>query len=70
LLKEIAHLDCPALFVYGDQDIRPSWPVEQIAQLLPNASLAMIEGADHHLWVTHAEAMKRLLRGFIQHLYV
>ena len=28
----------------------------------------MIEGADHHLWVTHAEEMKRLLRSFIQHL--
>ena len=68
LLKEIAHLDRPALFLYGDQDIRPSWPVEQVAQLLPNASFQMIEGADHHIWVTHAEAMRAPLRDFVQQL--
>jgi proline iminopeptidase len=68
LLKEIAHLSRPALFLYGDQDIRPSWPMEQVAQLLPNASFQMIEGADYHLWVTHAEAMRAPLRDFVQQL--
>ena len=68
LLKEIAHLGRPALFLYGDQDIRPSWPMEQVAQLLPNASFHMIEGADHHLWVTHSEAMRAPLRDFVQQL--
>src|SRR6266536_4324274 len=58
LLKQIAHLDRPALFLYGDRDIRPSWPVEQVAQLLPNASFQMIAGADHHIWTTHAEVMR------------
>ncbi len=65
LLKEIAHLDRAALFVYGDEDIRPSWPIEQVAQLLPNASFQMITGADHHIWVTHAFAMRAPLRDFI-----
>ncbi len=65
LLKEIAHLNHPALFLYGDQDIRPSWPIEQVARLLPNASLHMIAGADHHMWVTHAEAMRAQLRDFV-----
>ena len=68
LLKEIAQLDRPALFLYGDQDIRPSWPIEQVAQLLPNATLAIIAGADHHIWVTHAEAMRAPLRDFIQQI--
>jgi proline iminopeptidase len=65
LLKEIAHLDRPALFLYGDQDIRPSWPMEQAAQLLPNASFEMIAGADHHIWVTHAEELRMALRRFV-----
>jgi proline iminopeptidase len=65
LLKEIAHLDRPALFLYGDQDIRPSWPMEQVAQLLPNASFEMIAGADHHIWVTHAEELRMALRRFV-----
>jgi proline iminopeptidase len=68
LLKEIVHLDRPALFVYGDQDIRPIWPIEQVAQLLPNASFQMIRGADHHIWVTHAEAMRAPLRDFLGHM--
>jgi proline iminopeptidase len=68
LLKEIALMCRPALFLYGDQDIRPSWPMEQVAQLLPDASFQMIEGADHHLWVTHAEAMRAPLRDFVQQL--
>jgi proline iminopeptidase len=68
LLKEIARLDRPALFVYGERDIRPSWPVEQVAQLLPNAAFRMIAGADHHIWVTHAEELKARLRDFVQQI--
>ena len=68
LLKDIAALDRPALFLYGDRDIRPSWPVEQIAQLLPNAHFEMIAGADHHPWVTHAQPMQDLLQDFVRRL--
>ena len=68
LLREIAQLDRPALFLYGEQDIRPSWPVEQVAQLLPDASFEMIPGADHHIWVTHAEELQGTLRHFVQQI--
>jgi proline iminopeptidase len=68
LLNELAHLDRPALFLYGEQDIRPSWPIEQVAQLLPNASFQKIAGADHHIWVSHAEEMQGPLRDFVQQI--
>jgi proline iminopeptidase len=68
LLRELAHLDRPGLLLYGDQDISPSWPIEQVAHLLPNASLAMIAGADHHMWVTHAEEMQSPMRHFVQQI--
>jgi proline iminopeptidase len=68
LLYELAHLDRPALFVYGEHDIRPSWPVEQVARLLPKASFQMIAGADHHMWVTQAEELKALLRAFVRQI--
>lgn len=68
LLKEISQVEQPALFVYGDQDIRPSWPMEQVAELLPNASFHMIAGADHHLWVTHAETLRGVLRAYVEEL--
>jgi len=68
LLKDLARLDRPALFLYGDHDIRPSWPVEQIAHLMPNASFYMIAGADHHIWITHAEATCAQLRNFVRQI--
>lgn len=66
LLNELAQLDRPTLFVYGEQDIRPSWPVEQLAQLLPHASFQLIRGAEHHIWITHAEELREVLRHFVQ----
>jgi len=68
LLKEIAYLDRLALFVYGKRDIRPSWPVEQVAQLLPNATFQMVADADHHIWVTHPEELQTPLRAFVQQI--
>jgi proline iminopeptidase len=68
LLNEIAHLDRTALFLYGEQDIRPSWPIEQVAQLLPNASFQMIMGADHHIWVTHPDEIQAPLRDFVEQI--
>lgn len=68
LLRELAGLDRPALFLYGDRDIRPSWPVEQVANLLPNARFVMIRGADHHLWLSHATEMAVILHNFVTEL--
>lgn len=45
LLRRIAELEVPALYVYGGEDIRPSWPTEQLAQLLPRGRFECIEGA-------------------------
>lgn len=42
LLRDIAHLEPPALFIYGTNDIRPSWPVEQVVHLLPRGRLQLL----------------------------
>jgi proline iminopeptidase len=65
LWREIAQIQTQALFVYGAQDIRPSWPIEQVATLIPNADLMMLETAAHNLWQTHAEELGEALRGFV-----
>lgn len=65
LLSQLASLNCPALFLYGDQDIRPSWPVEQVANLLPGAHFELQPGANHYIWHTHAEQVRTLLRNFV-----
>jgi proline iminopeptidase len=37
LLRRIAEQTVPMLAVYGSEDIRPSWSVEQIVRLMPKA---------------------------------
>jgi proline iminopeptidase len=65
LLKAISQLTVPALFVYGEKDIRPSWPVEQVVNLLPNARFELIKGAEHVIWFSHDKELKSLLRRFV-----
>ncbi|HEY1014544.1 MAG TPA: alpha/beta hydrolase [Herpetosiphonaceae bacterium] len=64
LWREIAELRVPALFVYGAADIRPSWPVEQVARLLPAASFVLLD-ADHHLWLGRPDELRAALRDFL-----
>ena len=66
LLKELAALDRPALFLYGERDIRPRWPVEQLARLLPDAQFRLLAGANHYLWATHAAPMQTMLQAFVR----
>jgi len=68
LWKNISQLDIPALFVYGKQDFRPIWPVLQLASLMPNVRLEIMDG-EHFMWLTQAEELRRLLRGFIKSIY-
>jgi proline iminopeptidase len=65
LLKSISLLMAPALFVYGDKDIRPSWPVEQVSNLMPNARFEFVKGAEHVIWFSHANELRSLIRGFV-----
>jgi proline iminopeptidase len=65
LLKELAQFTPPTLFVYGGQDIRPSWPEEQLAHLIPNATFDLLAEAPHAIWLTHAAELKASLRRFL-----
>jgi proline iminopeptidase len=65
LLRRIADLQVPTLAVVGAEDVRPSWPVEQLAELLPDASFVRIDGAGHMPWTTHAGELGAALRSFL-----
>ena len=66
LLRKISELKMPAVFVYGDRDIRPSWPIQQLANLMPKARFEMLEGAEHVIWFSHEQELKSILREFIE----
>ena len=68
LFLKISRLRVPALFVYGERDIRPRWPTEQIAHLMPNARFELISGAEHVIWSTHENELRGLLREFVEGL--
>lgn len=65
LLARLAALEIPALFVIASNDIRPSWPAEQLAALLPNGRCEWIDGAGHVIWLTHADELRATLRAFL-----
>ena len=65
LLAAIAKLQVPALFIYAERDIRPSWTIKQVAQLMPNARFELIAGAEHVIWFSHENEMRALLREFV-----
>jgi proline iminopeptidase len=65
LLRAISELSIPALFVYGGKDIRPSWPVKQLANLMPKARFDLIPEAEHVIWFSHEAELRSLLRDFV-----
>lgn len=66
ILKRLVELESPMLAVGGGKDIRPSWTAEQIVHLMPNAGWVLLPEASHHLWLTHADALGAVMRGFLQ----
>lgn len=66
LFRSVADLRAPALLVHGGADIRPSWPVAQLAELLPNATYHLLPDADHFLWLSQPDPLARLLRDFLR----
>ena len=68
LFREIADLMAPAVFINGGNDIRPNWPTKQLAALMPNGEYIEIPDAAHHIWLTHADRLRRELRKAVRHI--
>lgn len=68
LFREVAALDLPALFLYGTQDIRPSWPTEQVAALMPRVRFVLLPAADHYPYRTHPDEVRDHADAFLRSL--
>lgn len=62
LFRELADLAVPCVFINAAEDIRPNWPTQQLAALIPNARYVEIAGAAHMIWLTHARELQQHLR--------
>ncbi len=66
LYKSIAGLDIKTLFVVAENDIRPSWPVEQLYNLMPNASYVCIHQTEHFIWQFNSAELEHELLSFLK----
>lgn len=65
LLKDIAQIQVPAVFIGAGKDIRPTWPMQQLAALIPEGEYIEIAEAAHYIWLTHPEELGVALKSAI-----
>ena len=65
LLANLSRLSVPTLFLYGKNDIRPSWPTQQLSSLLPRATYREFSGADHYPWQANPSGVREAILSFL-----
>jgi proline iminopeptidase len=63
LLAELGSMKAPALFIHGDEDLRPA-PTTVVAAL-PDARMVRIAGAGHLPWLERPTEVAEALRAFV-----
>jgi proline iminopeptidase len=61
LLRQLADSPIPMTFIAPALDIRPSWPLEQLAALVPKATFKRVSDVPHDLWTTHPDVWVRVV---------
>jgi len=68
LFRDLADLEVPCVFINATEDIRPNWPTQQLAALIPKARYAEVKGAAHMIWLTHAAELQAQLRDALAYI--
>jgi len=68
LLRELAGLSVPCVFINAGRDIRPNWPTQQLAGLIPKGKYIEIPGAAHYIWLTHANELRSELEKAVRYV--
>ncbi len=55
LWRGLADCEVPMHFVAAGDDIRPSWPLAQLAALVPHGKFSTVPDVPHDFWFTHPE---------------
>jgi proline iminopeptidase len=56
LWRSLADCQVPMRFLAAGDDIRPSWPLRQLAALVPHGTFTTVPGVPHDFWLTHPHA--------------
>ncbi|MEU5154043.1 alpha/beta hydrolase [Glycomyces sp. NPDC021274] len=55
LFRSVADCAVPMTVIAAGDDIRPSWPLRQLAALVPHGTFIEVPGVPHDLWSTHPQ---------------
>jgi proline iminopeptidase len=55
LWRRIADCPVPMHFIAAGDDIRPDWPLRQLAELVPHGRFSTVPGVGHDFWHTHPQ---------------
>ncbi|WP_123027173.1 alpha/beta fold hydrolase [Mycolicibacterium stellerae] len=53
LYRRLADTRVPMTFLAAGEDIRPDWPLRQLAALVPRGDFRELTGVPHNFWSTH-----------------
>ena len=55
LWRRLADSPVPMTFIAPGDDVRPTWPLQQLAALVPQGAFEVVPGAGHDFWSTHPQ---------------
>ncbi len=61
VFRRLADTRVPMTFVAAQQDIRPDWPLRQLAALVPNGIFYELADVPHNFWSTHPTQWTRVV---------
>ena len=55
LWRRLADCSVPVHLIAAGADVRPSWPLQQLAELMPAGRFSSVPGVPHDFWSTHPD---------------
>ena len=59
LWRRLADCEVPMHFIAAGDDIRPSWPLAQLASLVARGAFSTVSGVPHDFWSTHPDVWNK-----------
>jgi proline iminopeptidase len=68
LWHRLADCQVPMHFIAAGDDIRPSWPLRQLAALVPRGTFSVVPGVPHDFWLTHPKIWTKAVGEVCAHI--
>ena len=69
LFRRLADTNVPMTFLAAAEDIRPDWPLRQLAALVPRGQFHEVTGVPHNFWSTHPAKWTQVVSNFLRQSY-